>query len=205
MRSIRNIFIVLIVSLIILFLTANIWLTAMAGFLEVSDPLEKADAILVLGGGGGDRISEAAELYKRGFSGYLIISAGPLYAGVRVREIGAEVEARDAVYLGVPAEHIYLEKEALSTFENATLTLPLIKKHGFKKIIVVTSPYHTRRASLVFKKRYRKEGIKVIIHPAPHSKYAKYSKITWWTRHEDTQIVISEWMSLIYYFLRGYF
>jgi len=191
----------LLTSIVLIWLTYPFLLAKMADFLEVSDPLEKADAILVLGGEKGERVFCAARLYQKGFAPYVIMSGGRLTR----KYPAADFMKEDAEDFGVPSQAILLETKALSTFDNAVLSLPLLKEHGFKSVIVVTSPYHSRRSALVFKKRYSKEKIKVIMRSVIPNKFTSYKKDKWWTCHKDAKTVVREWMGLFYYFLRGYF
>ena len=108
----------------------------------------------------------------------------------------AEWMKKQAMALGVPARDILLEDKSGSTKENARFSLPIIKKHGVNSIILVTSPYHSRRAQWVFQKVFARSGVKIRSYPVQASKF-KIQR--WWTRHEDIQLVVLEYLSLIFY------
>jgi uncharacterized SAM-binding protein YcdF (DUF218 family) len=55
---------------------------------------------------------------------------------------------------GVPRQDILEFAESRNTVEDARLSLPLVRKHGVKKAIVVTSDYHADRARYVFEREY---------------------------------------------------
>lgn len=100
----------------------------------------KADELVVLGGGDG-RAERAAELYRQGAApGVLVTGHGDCASNVAVLE-------RD----GVPASVIVPEPTALTTRENALLAIPLLRKMGARRVILVTSWYHSRRALAVFR------------------------------------------------------
>ncbi|MCX5751423.1 MAG: YdcF family protein [Candidatus Saganbacteria bacterium] len=182
-----------------MFFFSSFYLSKMADFLEVSDPLQKADAIVVLSGGEDERVFEAARLYKEGWAPWVVMCGTPLLWKYNEADIMKE----EAVYFGVPERVILLERKARSTYDNAEFVLPLLKKWGFKKIILVTSPCHSRRAGLVFKKVCSKDKIKVIVHAVVPNQFTLYKKDKWWTDHESTQRVVGEYMSLLFYWWKG--
>jgi uncharacterized SAM-binding protein YcdF (DUF218 family) len=78
----------------------------------------------------------------------------------------AELMKRDAVRLGVPTEAILVEPLSASTEENADFTAALMKGHGLHTAILVTSPFHQRRASMLFAQAFAPLGLSFINHPA---------------------------------------
>ena len=53
---------------------------------------------------------------------------------------------------GVPDDAIVLEQEAASTYENVERTRRILNQHGWRHVLLVSSPYHMRRALLTWKK-----------------------------------------------------
>jgi len=173
-------------------------LDGLARYLIVQDKLAKADAIVVLGGdNNGERVNEGVKLYRKGYAKYLLMSGGPLSWKLTY----AQWMKKQAVESGVPESAILLEDRSRSTLEDARFSLPIVAKKKFSSIILVTSPTHTRRAARVFRKVFSPAGIKVIIYPAEKS---EFNPERWWTRHEDTQLVVWEYVSLVLYFFKGY-
>ena len=171
-----------------------------ARFLMVRDRLEPADMILVLAGDdNGERVRESVELYRQGYAREILMSGGPL----AWRLTAAEWMKKQAVAMGVPARAVLTEDRSESTLENALFVLSVLKGRGTKSVILVTSPTHSRRADRVFRKVLPPQGIKVISSPVPLEK-SEFRVDRWWTRHEDTQQVVWEYVSLVYYFLKGY-
>jgi len=96
----------------------------------------QADVMVVLGGGVTERPRRAAELFQSG-EAPLVICSG----------LGdCESNQRLLVQGGVPSGAIRLECESKNTSENARFTIKLLRKLGVKKVIIVTSWYHSRRA-----------------------------------------------------------
>lgn len=173
-------------------------LERLAQSLVVSDPLQKSDLILVLGGDiNGERVEEGVKLFQKGYAKKILFSGGPVYRNLSY----ADLMKKQALESGVPKEKILIQGNSRSTIEDAKLSLPMVKKEAAQSIILVTSPYHTRRAAKVFKKIFEKEKIKILVHPVSKSDF--YPKC-WWTRHEDTSYVVWEYMASVLYFLKGY-
>ena len=134
-----------------------------------------ADAIVVLGGATrsvspprvmpdlnehGDRILYAAKLYKEGKAPLIVLSGG------RIGWFGkGESEAKDMAnileLMGIPQEAIVEEGNSLNTYENARFTKEILEEKDIKKILLVTSAFHTPRSLKIF----AGQGIEAI--PAP--------------------------------------
>ncbi len=189
---------VLLAVILGIYFSLPFFLEGVARFLIVRDKIESAELIVVLGGDdNGERAMEAVDLYRKGYAKKILMSGGPLAWNLT----SAGWMKKQAMAMGVPSHAITLEDKSRSTLENALFTLPILKERGIKSFILVTSPTHSRRAKRVFKKVCSKEGIKVISYPAQKSKFQLSG---WWTRHEDTQLVMWEYVSLVYYSLKGY-
>ncbi|MFH1387342.1 MAG: YdcF family protein [bacterium] len=166
--------------------------------LIVADKLGKADVIIVLGGdGNGERVDMGVKLFKQGMAPKLLMSGGPLAWKLTF----ADWMKKQAVELGVKSSEILTENKSRSTIEDAEFCLPIVKQHGFRSVILVTSPTHSRRARNTFRKMFGKEGIKVLVQPAYP---AEFDPNKWWTRHEDLQPVVWEYVSMVLYFVKGY-
>ena len=99
----------------------------------------KADALVVLGGEGG-RAERAAELYHQGAAPAIVVTGyGDCLKNVQLLERS-----------GVPATAILAEPSALSTLENATKSVPLLRALRAHRVILVTTWYHSRRAVACF-------------------------------------------------------
>lgn len=199
------------IPLAILFaLTLGLWLArfkilqAAGDFLIVQDKLTRADAIVVLGGPDESRPQMAAKLYFRGYAPKIIATAGDSLPDYMIM-FGKDLTASKLNYLwltkrrNVPEEDVIIINQGTSTYEEALLIADYAKKEKLKKIIVVTSSYHTRRARWVFRKVLGPEGVEVLICPATHRSYVK----EWWRNERFMIEVNNEYMKLIYYLLKG--
>lgn len=126
---------------------------------------QKADAIVALSGGNTSvRTAEAIKLYKAGWADYLIVS------GAAKDETGpsnAAVMKQQAVSEGVPADRVITEEFGRTTHQNAQHTKELLASYEINRLIVVTSPYHQRRAGLEFRMIVGDE-VAILNHPAPN-------------------------------------
>lgn len=125
----------------------------------------EADAIVALGGaigaprpprvypdlnGSADRVWHAARLYRADKAPFIIASGGAVpWKDQRFREASAMQSILTS--LDVPADSILLESRSANTYENATNTAIVVEKHGFDRVLLVTSALHMRRALATFR------------------------------------------------------
>lgn len=130
-----------------------------------SGDCEKADAIVAVSGGRTAlRTAEAIRMYQIGWADVLIFSGA---AKDTSGPSNAAVMKEQALEAGVPESAIVVEDEARTTHQNAEQTKALIDTYNIKRLIVVTSPYHQRRAGLEFAKRTG-DSVTIINHPVPN-------------------------------------
>ncbi len=110
-----------------------------------------AGAIVAISGGDTlSRANEAIKLYKNGWAEKLIFSGA---AQDKSGPSNAEVMRHAALDAGVPVQAIITENQGETTKQNAENTQDIFEQNGIKSVILVTSGYHQRRASLEFNKR----------------------------------------------------
>jgi uncharacterized SAM-binding protein YcdF (DUF218 family) len=198
MKKLRAWLIIIALFFAILYFSYPFILTSLAKRLVVSDKIGRADAIIVLAGDtNGERVTAGVNLYKQGYAQYLLMSGGQL----AWRLTYAEWMKKQAVVEGVTASAVLLQDRSMSTIEDAKFSLPIVQAHNFQSVILVTSPYHTGRAARVFKKVFGRAGISVAVHPAEEK---DFNPNRWWSRHEDTGLVVWEYVSSVLYFFKGY-
>ncbi|HEY1085628.1 MAG TPA: YdcF family protein [Candidatus Saccharimonadales bacterium] len=123
---------------------------------------QQVDAIVAVSGGNTEiRTAEAIRLYKNGWAKYLIFSGA---AFDEASPSNASVMRHQALDAGVPAEAILTEDSARTTRQNAEKTNSLFNEYDISHVIIVTSPYHQRRAGLEF--QIFAPNVEVINHPA---------------------------------------
>ena len=143
-------------------------------YLSPQDDLARSDAIVVVSGGEtSQRVAEGVKLYKADWARVLIMSG----ASRDARDSNAAAMKRMAVSAGVPADKIITEEKSMNTFENAAYVRDIIEQNKFNQLILVTSPYHQRRAALVFSKALNGLPVKIINHSSLDSAWRKNG---WW-------------------------
>ncbi len=114
-----------------------------------------ADAVFVLGAAAygknpspvfRERINHAMNIYLARHCRYIILTGGKKFA----EDLGEAVVARDyLVKNGIPVSDILLETSSNNTYENFLFSLPVISSRNINSIIIVSDPYHMKRASMI--------------------------------------------------------
>ena len=121
------------------------------------------DAIVVLGGGkelSVGRIEEGIRLFKQGIAKYLIVVAGKDDAPLMRERIVEEIK---------DLSNVYIDDNSTSTVDNAYYAKRILVKLNARRILIVTSKFHLKRALSVFKlflrDGYEIEGVGVEDNP----------------------------------------
>ena len=146
------------------------------------------------GGGAQERLREAIDLRNAGYSRYLVLSSGYVYS---FRE--AEVMRALAVDQGVPVPDIVLEERATNTYENVKYVNDILRARGWTSIALVSSPYHMRRALMVWHKVAPE--ITVIPTPPPSSQFYNHER---GASLEQVRGILQEYLAILGYWRRGW-
>jgi len=87
-----------------------------------------------------------------------------------------------------------------STFEEAEKVAALVKDKKYRSLILVTSPTHSKRAWLTFRKAIPDKEFRITVMPTP---YSKFRAEDWWKTRRYVRDVIMEYQKLIYYKAKG--
>lgn len=181
------------------------WFVSSGGrYLQHEDPLQKADVIFVLAGTRVERLLEGYHLYLEGYAPLILLSPGRVEHGealLKARGIRSPTEpelSRDVLrQLGVPPTAILTpERSVDNTAEEASLLRTLVQSHGWKRAIVVTSKFHTRRTGFAFRRRLDGTGAAVVMRA---SRFDPSDPARWWRTRPDLRFALSEWQKLIVY------
>jgi uncharacterized SAM-binding protein YcdF (DUF218 family) len=187
---------------VMMFYTPLVWATG--NYLVIRQEPRPADAIAIFSGNGESsyinsgyqrRARDAAQYYKAGYAPMLVISSG-------IQQTFAEVEIIRALLLsqGVPltAMHIVPEYPA-STYQNVEVVSEVLKQRGFKSILFVTAPYHSRRASMIWRKVA--PDIKVTTVPVIDTPPASPQ---WRASVDQIEVIAYEYLAIAYNRLKGW-
>lgn len=170
-----------------------ILLWALGGFLVVGDPIQSADAVVVLSGGDDARLQEAVWIYQSGLASHLLITeTGTIPEGGGPR--ASALLQRQAESAGIAADAIWttLGKSA-STWDEASAVLQFCQGKGLNGVLVVTDPYHTRRTRLIFRSVFSDSEIGVLVRPA---RGHWYRSSTWFFSLRGWQATLVEYAKL---------
>jgi len=149
----------------------------LGSWLAVEDPLAKSDAIVAISGDTGARTNTAVALWKAGWAPIIIFSG----AAIDPESVSsAEIMRREAVRQGVPESATLIEPNSTTTEENATEVAKLMTQRRLASAILVTSPWHQRRASIEFSRAFEPHAIKLRNYPA---RDPQWNAVLWW-QHE---------------------
>jgi uncharacterized SAM-binding protein YcdF (DUF218 family) len=157
--------------------------------LVVSDPLEHADLIYVFAGDfWGSRVLLGANLGSKGWAPRVILSGGR-YQNVYACDLSVDF----AVQHGYPRSlFLPIRMEAQSTVDEARAMGPIFHRLGAKRIILVTSNFHSRRAEQVFRLflpefEFQMQG----------SAEGDFDPQAWWKTPQQRQLWFSEYQKIM--------
>lgn len=171
----------------LLYLGRNPLLRLAGGYWAIEDSLAKSDALVILSDDNftGDRATRAAELFRTGIAPRIVASGRRLrpYAGI------AELIERDLVERGVPKEAILrFPQDGDNTLEEAEQLVPVAIRLKWKRLIVVTSNYHTRRARYIYRRVFP-TSIEIRV---AGSRDAAYDPNNWWYSRKGIKLFFTE-------------
>lgn len=173
-------------------------------------PLEKsynvsatlnADAIVILGGGVYSWASFSEDSSNRLFTGYMVYRKTKLPVIVSGGTIDGKISESRAMAamlkeFGVENSKIIEENKSRDTAQNALYVAEICKEKSFKKVILVTSAYHMKRAV----KRFRQTGLEVLPYPADFKQsnhYNIYSFLPKFSNFALSSKAIREYIALV--------
>ena len=189
----RLLFLILLVVFAFVIYLARYPILRFAGnFWVVDEAPQTSDAIVILSDDdyGAVRASRAADLYRASWAPRIVASGRSLrpYASI------AELMQRDLTDRGVPATAVVrLPSRARNTLEEAGAVSDFLSAHGWKKIIVVTSNYHTRRARFIYEHALAPgTELRTVAAPDP-----AYDPNSWWRTREGLKTFFYEFVGSI--------
>lgn len=151
-----------------------------------------------------NRPVEAIDLYNQGYAPTIVLTyriEEPAFKALAARGVSfpaAADEARDVfIRLGIPPAAIILPPRVHdNTAQEAQTLRELARKNGWHRVIVVTSPYHLRRAGFAVRRQMKGTGIEIVMHG---TRYEEVHPDRWWSTREDLRWVLDEGAKLIAY------
>jgi len=177
--------------------TAKSWLPAIGHWFFVQTKIANADAVVVLAGGGPERLCHGIELFKRGLVPELWYT-GDQPLETRSDFMDSKLALNFAMRRGIPRDKIRL-LPSTSTFEDGKAITALVKEEKIKSIIVVTSWYHTKRAMNVVRHCIPDTNISVYVSSSTN---LPYTPDNWWRDEEGLVAINNEIIKTALYWWR---
>src|SRR6266705_4720612 len=158
----------------------------------VEDPLDRADVLIVLSDDNfyADRATRAAELFREGKAPLVVASGRKLRPSAGI----AELMEHDLVERGVPKEKILrFAHDADGTREEAEALARFAKERKWRRVIVVTSNYHTRRARYIFRRVFPQD-IEVRVASA---RDGDFDPQRWWEKRKSVKELMREFAGMM--------
>src|SRR6058998_391998 len=171
----------------VLYLARHPILRFAAEFWIIEDPIDKADAIIVLSDDNfyADRATRAAELFREGKASLVVASGRRLRPSAGITEL----MEHDLIERGVPKDKILrVSQEGDSTLEEAETLAKFVQARKWHSAIVVTSNYHTRRARYIFRHVFPR-GIDVRVASA---RDGDFDPEAWWEKRKSSKLFMRE-------------
>lgn len=169
-------------------------------WLIVQDELQKADAIVVFGGGLPFRSYEAARLYREGWAPQVWLPMPePAAEWEAVKQFGLDpldpqISQKLLVRLGVRSGDIrVLRPWVKNTREEVEAALEELRRQDGRRCILITSRQHTRRVGRIWNCLSRIYEQKVVRYTDYQN---RFQPAGWWDREEDRRQVIHESLGL---------
>ena len=194
-----------VVTLLVLGLVLSSWLgweslfRSAAALWIVSDPVNRADAIVVLGGDARVRPKIAAELYHKDLGNRVLISkTGGLYKDLFGASISEEMLNRgELLKLGLPSSALdTFGRNNKSTRDEAVALKEWADRNHASAFIIVTEIFAARRVEWIFRREFSDTSVTIQVF-AFESPF--YTRGAWWKTEQGSAAFQSEVLKYLYY------
>jgi uncharacterized SAM-binding protein YcdF (DUF218 family) len=166
------------------------------GWLIVDQQPIKSDAIVVLGGGREGRLRKAVRIYDNSLATLLILvgdETGDWINLIRRHCPECTLDSRLHVIIN----------GSVSTMTDASLAHTFSRENNLRSLLVITDPYHSRRADLVFSQEFAGSGIDVMVMSSGEFGNLESPDGKWWYDRRTLEFVFVEFVKILYLELGG--
>ena len=169
-------------------------LSSYAEFYTVNNASSGADAIVILSGGKASRIPHALNLFAENYAPRLLLT-DEKKRSLRFAHLFSTNEEIaqamiDELKLSVPIITVAsLKGGATSTFDEAYDLRKFSEAEGFKRLILVTDAFHTRRAYHAFQTVFAGSEIRLEMSAAQND---IFNESNWWTSDQGISAYVLE-------------
>ena len=182
----------------VLVLGAAVWgFVAAPTWLVVDETPRSADIGVVLGGGGGSRLRKGLALYDASMVDRLLLVDDR-------KSAWRDMLARQCPDCMVGAKRVVILEGSTSTTTDAALVAEYCSSQPVERLLVITDPYHTRRAALAFSSRFAGTGVNVSVVSSGDYNGLLRPDDEWWRDNRTLRVVWFEVSKIIFFVLTGF-
>jgi len=167
--------------------------------LVVTSPIEQPDVIVMLSGHEWERLPSTALAARANPAAVVLVTRPSEVTRYNCNDCERRIDR--LLSAGIAADRVrLLPVQANGTYWEAVACREFLLRSGMRRVLVVTSPYHTRRALSTFRHVLAGADFSIGITPAWTNSGARPA--FWWTRYGDLRYVAYEWVALASYLPR---
>lgn len=176
------------------------WLASYAGrTLVVARDVPQPEALVVLGSHEWERLPAVARLAQQNARAVVLLTEPGRPTPHNCYLCAERVPWLQR--LGVDGQRIVVLPTVVNnTYDEARVAFEYCRERSISRLIVVTSPYHTRRALATFSTVFRSSPTIIGVQPASDDSPATPDR--WWRQAYDRAYVQYEWAALAWYGIR---
>ncbi|MBI3635951.1 MAG: YdcF family protein [Candidatus Rokubacteria bacterium] len=170
-------------------------------WLVAADTIAPSDAIVVLDGSTPARELGAADLYHRGVAPRIVVSNARPQTPQEIRSLAGMGTPQDGsvavlTHVRVPASAIVRsERRIENTHEELATHFEYARAQGFRRVIIVSSPYHLRRVRVVWNARYQAR-LPALLYGTP---YEPWDADRWWRSRHGLEWTLHELVGIAHF------
>jgi uncharacterized SAM-binding protein YcdF (DUF218 family) len=198
-RVIRNVIGCILIIIVLVVITYDFWLTALAKWLIVGDQVIPVD-LIVVSTGSKERIYYAIQLWKQKVASKILVLS-PNWSVIGTQKRIGDLVVKEMISRGIPRDAIFVDHRPDSTYEDAVYSREWALKLGVTSLIVLEDPFGMRRLRWTFRKVFADTDIQLYYVSVP----PELSELTvekWWTRETELLYVFEEYVKLIFYWIK---
>jgi hypothetical protein len=167
-------------------------LAAKAGSFLVVDAPRPSDVILVLAGETDKRPERALQLLAQGFGRRIVLDVP---TNAKIYEF-TQIQLAEKYVQDLPqgSSVSVCPIDGLSTKEESKDAEKCLARQGGKRVLIVTSDFHTRRALNIFRREVPEYEYSVAA-----SRNGQQFGARWWTQREWAKIFVDEWLRFLWW------
>jgi uncharacterized SAM-binding protein YcdF (DUF218 family) len=162
-------------------------------------PLEHPDAIISLASHEWERLPATAALARANPDALVVLTLPQPVSIFNCHDCQGRLGRLQR--LGVAPDRVrIIPVTSPGTYGEALAMLAFTRRTPLRRLLIVTTSYHTRRSLAVFRSVFTGTEVEIGIEPATESSPAQPSR--WWATPYDRAYVAYEWAAVVYYAFR---